>query len=289
MARRKVQGQVGLIIEIFCALGCLTLSEASLLAWQSASQPEEIRPQFEVASVKPNATGPRGSSFTPARGAVHAKNVTLKLLLSEAFGLSGLLISGVPSPEDRYDIEAKAAPNATRQQMVPMLRSLLVDRFKLQYHFEKRETKVFRLTSARPGTKIPPFKQGSCDRLDPNLEPRTTRSPSAKAICGIITPGVNGTDRTMGGVGVESSTLAKMLSFILGIPVVDDTHLSEPLGEFHLEYASPIVAVDATQSAGAEGPSIFTALRAQLGLQLESSRASVDFLIVDHIEKPDAN
>ena len=38
-----------------------------------------------------------------------------------------------------------------------------------------------------------------------------------------------------------------------------------------------------------EGPSIFTAVQEQLGLKLESKKAPVEFLIIDHVEKPSEN
>ncbi|HEX3941113.1 MAG TPA: TIGR03435 family protein [Acidobacteriaceae bacterium] len=37
------------------------------------------------------------------------------------------------------------------------------------------------------------------------------------------------------------------------------------------------------------GTSIFTALREQLGLRLESTKAPVDFLVTDHVERPSEN
>jgi uncharacterized protein (TIGR03435 family) len=37
------------------------------------------------------------------------------------------------------------------------------------------------------------------------------------------------------------------------------------------------------------GPEVMTALPEQLGLRLESVKAPIDVVVIDHIEKPDAN
>src|SRR5277367_1049277 len=96
--------------------------------------------QFEVASVKFSTDGPRGGSFSAIHGTVHGKNVSMKLLIADAYGFEGFLIEGVPGwmNNDRVDVEAKAGRDATRAEMMPMLRALLEDRFQLKIH---RETK----------------------------------------------------------------------------------------------------------------------------------------------------
>lgn len=56
--------------------------------------------------------------------------------------------------------------------------------------------------------------------------------------------------------------------------------------------ASNAANADQSQNSGvADGsaPPLFEALQRQLGLKLESTRAPVDILVVDHIEEPSAD
>jgi uncharacterized protein (TIGR03435 family) len=44
-------------------------------------------------------------------------------------------------------------------------------------------------------------------------------------------------------------------------------------------------AADGAQSPDSSGPSIFTALQDQLGLQLERQQVPMKILVIDHVEK----
>ena len=52
--------------------------------------------------------------------------------------------------------------------------------------------------------------------------------------------------------------------------------------DFQVEYASGIAQLDAV-------PSIFTAIREQIGLRLEAKKGTVEAVVVDHAEKPSEN
>ena len=60
----------------------------------------------------------------------------------------------------RYDITAKTDPHATKEQMQMMLRTLLSERFKLAFHMEKKEMRVYTLTVAKSGIKMKPSPPG---------------------------------------------------------------------------------------------------------------------------------
>ena len=79
----------------------------------------------------------------------------------------------------------------------------------------------------------------------------------------------------------------QFLSGASGRPVVDETGLKGNY-DFDLKYTP-----DQPGAAGPPDPPIFpdlfTALREQLGLRLESHKGPVDFFVIDHVERPSAN
>ena len=104
-------------------------------------------PTFEVASVKPAEpqTGMairvmmRGGPGTPDPGQLNYSNVSLKNVLMAAYAVKGYQINGPKwLDSERFDIVAKIAPGATKEQFQLMLQNLLAERFKLTLH---RETK----------------------------------------------------------------------------------------------------------------------------------------------------
>jgi uncharacterized protein (TIGR03435 family) len=77
--------------------------------------------------------------------------------------------------------------------------------------------------------------------------------------------------------------LAVNLGASLGRLVIDKSGLS---GKF--DYT--LTWTPQTAAAGDEGgPSLFTALEQQLGLRLVSTKGPVAFVVIDRVEKPDAN
>jgi uncharacterized protein (TIGR03435 family) len=66
--------------------------------------------------------------------------------------------------------------------------------------------------------------------------------------------------------------------------VVDQTELKARY-DFTLEWSIPRV----NETADPAGPSIFTAMREQLGLKLEPKRAPLEFIVIDRAELPGEN
>jgi uncharacterized protein (TIGR03435 family) len=104
------------------------------------------------------------------------------------------------------------------------------------------------------------------------------------------------TDRgRLTGSQVSAAMLANVLSNQLGRAVQDETGL-KGVFDFKLEWepdadTRSTNVDDASESTGARsGPSIFTAIREQLGLRLEQRKGPVEVIVIDHIAStPTAN
>ena len=98
-------------------------------------------PTFEVASIKPTkVSGMAFVQFLPG-GRVRVTNFPVQGLITTAWRLQGSQIDGGPAwiRSEGFDIEAKAEGNPPTDQMLMMLRRLLLDRFNLRMRTETRD------------------------------------------------------------------------------------------------------------------------------------------------------
>jgi uncharacterized protein (TIGR03435 family) len=224
--------------------------------------------------------------FTP--DGIHAEDVTLLWVLHEAYAVTNAdLMSGGPSwiDERRFDIDAKydaeLHPNITPEQRRLMLQQLLAERFKLVVHHEAKEFPLYALVVAKGGIK---FTETSPDKLH--------MSPMYGAMC------MNKRSRT-GILEMSGCTLGQLANRISGLArrdldrgIVDQTGLT---GRYELAVKwTPIstAASDVPKSAAPdtdEAPSIFTALKEQLGLELKPIKGPLDTIVIDHAEMPTEN
>jgi uncharacterized protein (TIGR03435 family) len=219
-------------------------------------------------------------------GGLNGVNVLPVTLISNAYDAAGYEIEGMPSwvRADRYDVTAKAAPGTSALQQKLMLQSLLEERFQLKTHRETKDAPAYFLTIAKSGSKLQPLKEGSC--AVPDLtRPIAPPQPGDKPPCGLLRPGRSPTAQTLDSSGLTMALLAKTLGAMLGRTVIDRTGVNGQVDRLHLEFASARL----DNSSNDSGPSIFTALEEQAGLKLESGKGPVEFLVIDHIEKPADN
>jgi uncharacterized protein (TIGR03435 family) len=248
-------------------LPALLLTIASFPAY---GQP---RPAFEVASIKPNKTGagPDSIAIAPGGQRFTATNTSLKLLVIIAYdAVNDRRVSGGPGwvNSEHYDIDAKADRSASPQEIHRMLQNLLEDRFKLKLHHETKETPVYVLTAV-------------------DYQPHFRENPSG----GPPHPFRRGSD---GQTIFENSPISQLAYFLdrrLDREVIDQTGLKGNY-DFELNWTPNLPSRGGDLPEGpAPDPnaSVVRALREQLGLKLTATKAPMEMLVIDGVEKPSAN
>lgn len=254
--------------------------------WLGASTAFGQPLKFEVATVKPAAPNDGASGVMPSTspGRIEFRNMTLRLLIYQAYGTglsTAMNVSGGPNwiNRNRYTIEAVAQGSPSDRDYRAMLRSLLEERFALKTHTETREIDVFALVPNRADKK-----------LGPNVKPWSGTCASGKAPRpdDPAMPRCTGAFRPPGLVleGVTMIPVAEMLSTqrrLLGMIVQDRTDLTGPYNiELEFDFAT-------ANQPDYTGPSIFTALKEQLGLKLEASKGPLQVIVVESASTPDEN
>jgi uncharacterized protein (TIGR03435 family) len=201
----------------------------------------------------------------------------------------------------RYDIEARAAGNPTKDQYRLMMQALLADRFKLAIHFETKQVPVYALVMDKPGKFGPQFRQhppdSPCSTATPTGQgPAATQTDGFPEICGAFV-GVQASNAgriKLGARNVPMAMIATTFSiqgFGVDRPVVDKTGLTGTFDiviEFTPQINGPLPP-GATFQPDESGPTFLEAMKEQLGLRLDKQTAPIDSIVVDHIEQPSEN
>jgi uncharacterized protein (TIGR03435 family) len=257
----------------FAAIAIALLTAGSGFSQTSPANPGRL--VFEVDSIKPAKPGGRGGGIRamPGGQSYVATNASVKLMITLMYQLNDHQISGGPAwlDTDRWDIEAKADAPHTHEELHEMYRNMLADRFKLKFHWEKKDLLAYALVIDKSGSKV--TLNESPDKFDFPIQGR--------------------------GFGKLQATRCSMgyfawsfLSTTLQEPVVDKTGLDK-FYDFQLEWTPEIPAnLPAEVRANlpqSDGPDLFTALRQQLGLRLERFKGPVDVMVIDSADKPSDN
>jgi uncharacterized protein (TIGR03435 family) len=305
---------------IFCIAPTVMLITGAIFA-----QSPETKRSFEVASIKPNTSGTnfvRMGGPGGGNGRFNGENVTLRMLLQNAYRIRDFQIVGGPAwiSTDRWNVEAKAEdgsippptgppdPN-TPNPMSLMLQSLLEDRFQLKVHKETRELPIYTLSVGKDGSKLKAVD--APPRPTPGQAAPAPPPPPPPAGGGLPTnfappPGLM--MMMPGGMAGSAMTMAQIINVLSGQlarTVVDKTEL-KGYYDVRLQFApesAPGGALGFGGPAGGPGgapvpppgasdplgPSIFTAVQEQLGLKLESTKGPVDVIVIDSVQKPTEN
>jgi len=283
-------------------------SSFSAVAFLTLVIAQAQQPAFQVASVRINASGgptkaagvaaaASGSVFEPPRGnQFRAQNASVRTLIRYAYGQIGSngaivrsleleRVAGGPAWMDDQGFDIEARMDGTGSDPVArmaMLQSLLADRFALRVRREARELPVYAMVPARADRRPGPDLHQVTDACAPIVDSRS-REPVP---CAVRTgPG------RLTGHGVAMAAVATYLTPVVGRIVIDRTGLT---GRFDVALRFAITTDAGLPEAKAaarvgDDLSIFTAVQEQLGLRLEATRAPVDLVVIDHIERPTEN
>lgn len=248
---------------------------------------------YDVVSIKPHDPSESNTRFQMTPGGYIATNAWVKMLIQNAYDLKMPdQIFGLPGAmgDARFDVEAKmdaetaaalkAMNNDDRAaQRRLMMQAMLADRFHLKVHHESRVMPLYELVVAKNGFKL--------KESDPNnTYANGFKGPNGSG-AGMTSFRMNGKAVTLTMQGTELSSLTNILSQQLHRQVADKTGLK---GKYDatLEWTPEEASMQGTAGDDAK-PGIFTALQEQIGLKLESTKGSVDVIVVDGIEMPAAN
>jgi uncharacterized protein (TIGR03435 family) len=251
-----------LVAAIFTALAINT----------HAQTPTEKFLAFDAVSIKPGnpAAGGRGGgpggSLQFGAGRVVGRNVTARRIVLAAYRLTPFQLSGGPAwlDSDRFDMDAKSDSPADKDQLRQMLQTVLADRFNLVVHRGTKEMPVYTMIVGKKGLKLLEWKNGEPMPIIPGL-------PSGGG-------GRRGGGAS-GGVFLDHITMQAFAELMandpnVGRPVLDKTGF-QGLYLVRFQWDDDENFISAAEEA--------------TGLKFEAQKAPMEFLSIDHVDKPSAN
>lgn len=236
---------------------------------------------FDVAAIRrsdPNVRDGRIKA-TPGGNGYSAQNIPVKLMISLMYKVPMRQIKGAPDwlATDGYDVQARVDHPYSVDDLHVMFQNLLADRFNLKFHKEIKQGPVYALMvdKSGPKMKVDESKQDFSIPMNDNQDGVTVgKRVNMEYFCWWLGRVLHRDDR----------------------PVIDRTGLTQNY-DFTLSFA-PVLPPNLSRDALASGlpapgpldrPSIFDALKQQLGLKLEAQKGPVVYYVIDHVERPSAN
>jgi uncharacterized protein (TIGR03435 family) len=247
-----------------------------LLAFSAAvALCQPTAPSFEAASIRLNKSSKGGGDIEFLLGGERfaATNVPLSLLIATAYNVTipqfAWRNSAFPVLSERFDIQAKAERPVSRTEMLGLLQSLLEDRFRLSVRRETKALDAYALVVDKGGPRLHVSDGVHMNGAAP-LNPYHARGLEPSSGYLVFN------DESMADLAWRLSALVALGNRV----VVDRTGLNSHYN-FELKFAP--------DSPNSDGPSIFTALREQLGLRLDGRKIPLEVLSVEYAERPQGN
>jgi len=266
-----------------------------------------LQAEFEVASVRPCQMGtPPGPPFQPG-GRVHMGCLPLKFQIEDAWNIKhdDMLagpkwLNSVAGTE--FDIVAKVSPATegllcVRCQSIdmdvlrPMIRTLLVDRFKIAAHYEDRPMDAYTLVAAKPKLKkAAPSNRTGCKRAnapgawDPGNGPPPTLLTCQNITMTQFAEQLQGMPISIHNPVLDATGIDGAWDFSLTFDPIDRARGG---GGFGSKGGGPTGTAPGADPSGV--PSLYEAVEKQLGLKLEKHQRPEPVLVIDHIEEKPAD
>jgi uncharacterized protein (TIGR03435 family) len=268
-------------------------------------------PQFEVASIKPFDPSAQGQALAGVHvdGAqIRLAGLSLRDLLAMAYKIKATLITGPDwTATERFDISATLPSGGTRAQLPEMMQALLVERFQVKVHKDKKEFPVYALLVGKGPSKLkesPPSPDA--DKDEPG---RAAGVVTTAAGNGVNVNYGHGISYTFANNRFDAHKLT-MLIFAGNLErfadrqIVDMTGLTAPY-DFAFDVAPEDYIAMLLRSAVWAGvnlppqaqkmlddssPAALGDALQQIGLRLEARKAPLDVLVIDEaLKTPTAN
>jgi bla regulator protein blaR1 len=255
-------------------------------------------PSYEVATIKP-IDADAASRMVRLPSATSLNPLSIRRYIMDAYGaIYTAQVVGGPDwlTKDAYDIHGKvpddlaaALRNMPRQNRIDqdrgMQQSLLADRFHLKAHCETRILPVYALVPAKGGLKIRPVPAPPEHRPgDPSLPmgPDDPLSPGSSRIR-FNSLGLH----VLNARAIKMELLARIIATDAGDrPIVNHTGFTCTFDITDLTWA-PLG--NATANDVPDASSLTVALEKTIGLKLVPTKAPIEVLVIDHINRPSEN
>lgn len=261
----------------------------AFLCTDASAQTAPARPQFEVASIKPAKTnlnpamremmrsmGRPGTIPMEDPSRIRLDNWALLDMIAAAYRVRANQVSG-PSwlADQAFDVEAKVPEGTPKEQLNPMLQSLLEERFGLKIHGGSQTMQGFVLTIGKDGPKLKPAEAPlTAEQRQERFAANGQRMEAMRRDGAPLTGLSRFTARS-----INTEGLAGQLARLAEAPVVDQTGLT---GDYS-------VVLETWKNSDVPGGTVFDAVE-KLGLKLEPRKLTVETVVVDQVSKtPTAN
>jgi uncharacterized protein (TIGR03435 family) len=222
--------------------------------------------------------------FSPTPG-IRWLNAPLRTLIVRAYEIpvsaERFTLQGGPDSllALRFDVSANEPEGTPSGQTMAMLRTLLAERFDLRIHREMRQMPIYALTLAREGALGPNLRRSSLDCTaftaagGKRGDATAPRSADGQELC--VGDRITGAALTLQHAGPLAQLVTRAQRGSSG------RHATGLTGSYDWRIAFSLRdQIDSTM------PSIYTALREQLGLRLEPRTGPVEVLVIDSVKRP---